>query len=278
MTASIDGGPIAGGRFRFAAAVFAAILLTAGMSAIVLVSNTSPASASTVSFSQCNGHAADPLGAAITETCSIDVVNTIDSTGNTSSVVTSRVCTLGGCTGDITSPSNVINAVHQCNFSNIEGGSTTICSVNIVNNISASAPGAPTAVTVNQCIGSGTGGGTNMTACNARSEGSPSVTQCNRSGTGGGGMMTCTASGTTSAAFPVFVDQCNDSETGGGSFVTCTTTITTNVFDTDTGTSVPVGGPPAGPPTGTDTGGGVPESPGLPGSPPFVVLPPNFTG
>ena len=81
--------------------------------------------------------------------------------------------------------------------------------------------------------------------------------------------MTCTATGTASAAFPVTVNQCNGSETGGGSFVTCTTTITTNVFDTGTALATPAG-TPGGPTTGTPT-----PTAGVPGSPPFVELPPT---
>jgi hypothetical protein len=189
---------------------------------------------------------------------------------------------LNACTGDTTSSSNVINAVHQCNGSDNVGGSTTICSVDIVNNISENAPAAATALTLNQCIGSGGGGGTNMTACIPSSQGSPTVAQCNGSGTGGGGMMTCTASGTTSASFPVSVDQCNGSENGGGSFVTCATTMTTNVLDTSIGGgSGTPGGQTPGAPTaggpGTLTGTPFGSVPTAPITPPVVVRPP-FTG
>lgn len=215
----------------------------------------------------------------MTVTCSISIVNTITPSGGTSAVVVVRSCTLNACTGDTTSTSNVINAVHQCNGSDNVGGSTTICSVNIVNNISGIAPAAATALTLNQCIGSGGGGGTNMTACIPSSQGSPTVAECNGSGTGGGGMMTCTASGTTSSAFPIAVDQCNGSENGGGSFVTCTTTMTTNVLDTSVGNgSGTSGGQAPGTPTsGTPTGTPFGSVPTAPITPPVVVRPP-FTG
>ena len=236
-----------------------AALAALGLSAALVQVTEAPASASTVSFSQCNGHAAGPLGAPLTVSCSISIVNNIDANGGGSAVVYERTCTLEGCTGDTVSSSNVINAVHQCNASDNVGGSTTVCSVDIVNNISGNAPAPATAITLDQCNGSGGGGGTNMTACLPSAQASPVVTQCNGSATGGGGFMDCDASGTTSAAFPVSVDQCNGSENGGGSTVTCTTTITTNIFDTTTGPSGPPSTPvtPGAPgsPTGTPTGG-----------------------
>ena len=202
MTGSITERPPGRRKFRIVAAVFTATLLVAGLSAAVLQAGTTPASAGTVSFSQCNNQGAGPGGAPLSVTCSISIVNTINASGGSSSVVYFRSCTLNACTGDTTSSSDVINAVHQCNGSDNVGGSTTICSVNIVNNIAVSGADPPTAATVNQCIGSGGGGGTNMTACIPSSSGGATVTQCNGSGTGGGGMMTCNAFGTVSATVP----------------------------------------------------------------------------
>jgi hypothetical protein len=210
-----------------------ALLLAIGvLASMVLVSNPKAASATTVSFSQCNNRAAGPGGAPLSVTCTVNIVNNITPFGNSSTVTFTRNCTLNPCTGDTVNSSDVVNAVHQCNGSDNVGGSTTICNVNIVNNISVIAPVAPTAITVSQCIGSGGGGGTDMTGCVPSSQGSPTVTQCNGSGDGGGGKMTCNASGTTSSAFLVTVDQCNGSERGGGSFVTCTVNITNNVTET----------------------------------------------
>ena len=206
----------------------ALILVIGVLASILFVSNPEPVSATTVSFSQCNNRAAGPGGAPLTVTCAVNIVNNITPDGNSSTVTFTRNCTLNPCTGDTVNSSDVVNAVHQCNGSNNVGGSTTICSVNITNNISVNAPVAPTAITVSQCIGSGGGGGTDMAGCIPSSQGSPTVTQCNGSGNGGGGKMTCNASGTRSSTFPVTVDQCNGSENGGGSFVTCTVTITNN--------------------------------------------------
>ncbi len=287
--------------FRLLGALFVAALVAIGLSAVAVETATTSASAATVSFSQCNGHESGPPGgAALSVTCSISVVNTIDATGGTSAVVYDRTCTLNGCTGDISSSSDVINAVHQCNDSDNAGGSATTCTVDIVNNISANAPAPASALTLNQCNGSGQGGGANVVACISSAQASPAVSQCNGSGNGGGATLVCTASGTTSASFPVTVDQCNGSENGGGSTVTCSTTITTNVVDTHTGPTIPTT-PPSDTPTtpGSETPGGTPTNGGgangsandVPGtgiptfdrfetSPPAtpVGAPPNLTG
>ncbi len=258
---------------RLLAAICAVALAVIGLAAVAVQVGTTAASASTVSFSQCNDRGAGINGAPLTVTCSVSIVNNIDANGATSSSTYLRVCTLNDCTGDTMSSTDVINAVHQCNGSDNVGGSDTVCTVDIVNNISGASPAAATAINVNQCIGSGQGGGANVQACIASSQGSPDVTQCNGSGNGGGATLVCTASGTTSDAFPVTVDQCNGSENGGGSTVTCSTTITTNIFDTTTGPS----GPPSGVPGGTPgtPGGGTPGTPtGTPGTPTGVGGPP----
>jgi hypothetical protein len=304
MTNSSDSRPAGRRRIRGLIGVLAAAaLMTVGVTAAVVQSSAEPAEAATVSFSQCNGHEAGPAGAATAVNCSVTIVNTINALGGTSAVAYVRSCALEVCTGDITSSTDVINAVHQCNASNNGGGSATTCSVDIINNISASAPAAATALTLNQCVGSGQGGGALMTGCIESTQGSPTVTQCNGSGNGGGATMVCTASGTVSAAFPISVDQCNGSENGGGSTVNCTVTITTNVIDTDVGGTpggeTPGGGTPGG---GETPGGGTPGAtpgggpgtglfdflvPGLgtPGidlteaiAPPAVVVPPLLTG
>jgi hypothetical protein len=271
MTASVQDHPRRSRAFRLLGAVCVATLAALGLTAVALETTTTSASAGTVSFSQCNGHEAGPTGAALSVTCSISIVNTIDANGATSTVVYHRTCTLDGCTGDISSSDNVINAVHQCNNSDNGGGSATTCSVDITNYISADAVAGATAIRVNQCIGSGGGGGANVVACIASSQSSPAVTQCNGSGNGGGATLVCTASGTTSATFPVSVDQCNGSENGGGSTVTCSTTIHTSVFDTLTGPSGPASG---GGITASATPTGELQSP--PVTPP-IVIPPTLT-
>jgi hypothetical protein len=285
MSTEITERPRARRKFRLLSALFAAVVFAAGLSAVVLESSSTPASAGVVSFSQCNNHDLPATtGAPLSVTCSVDIINTVNELGQTSSVAYTRVCTSDGCTGDVAT-GNAVNAIHQCNGSDNVGGSTTICTVTVTNNITLNAPVATGALTLNQCIGSGGGGGTNMTACIPSSSGGATVTQCNGSGTGGGGMMTCTASGTVSADFPVTVDQCNGSENGGGSFVTCNVTMTTNTF-----VAVPTTTPGGGTPGGGLPGGGTPETgtpgtdtpgtgiPGIPTGPPVVEVPPNYTG
>ena len=155
------------------------------------------------------------------ETCEVTIVNTVNALGQTGTTVFTRTCLNEVCTGT-TATGDAVNDVDQCNGSNNVGGSTTTCSVNIINNISIDSPQAATALTLNQCVGSGGGGGTLMTGCIESTTGGATVDQCNGSGTGGGGFMTCDASGFQSPDFPITVDQCNGTENGGGSFVTCT--------------------------------------------------------
>ena len=288
--------PRARRRLRFLGAVFAAVIFAAGLSAVALQTESTPAAAAVSSFEQCNAHGGGPAGAPLVETCEVTIVNTVNALGQTGTTVFTRTCLNEVCTGT-TATGDAVNDVDQCNGSNNVGGSTTTCSVNIINNISIDSPQAATALTLNQCVGSGGGGGTLMTGCIESTTGGATVDQCNGSGTGGGGFMTCDASGFQSPDFPITVDQCNGSENGGGSFVTCTVTMTTNIVDTSVETpptGTPGGGTPGGTPgTGTpgdtpDTGTpgtgipGTPETgtPGTPvtGTPPFVEVPPNYTG
>src|SRR5450755_20756 len=118
MTASIKNRRLQSGPGRVWVAVFVATLAALGLSAVALEADTTSASAATVSFSQCNGHESGPPGgAALSVTCSVSIVNTIDANGATSAVTDLRTCTLNGCTGDTASSADVINAVHQCNNS-----------------------------------------------------------------------------------------------------------------------------------------------------------------
>ncbi len=207
---------------------------------VVIASQPQSASATTIAFNQCNNRGAGPGGAPLTVTCNVSIINNITPSGNTSTATFSRTCTLNPCTGGSIAASDVVNAVNQCNASDNVGGSVMICHVTIVNNISADVPIPATALNVNQCIGSGGGGGANMSGCIAVAQGSPQVTQCNGSGNGGGATMICTTSGTTSNLFPVTVNQCNGSENGGGSFVTCTVSITNNITQAPTPTDTPL--------------------------------------
>jgi len=280
MKANLASGPQRGLRLRKMIAGIGILFAMGVLATTALVASPEQAAAATVSFSQCNDRNAGPGGAPLSVTCSVNIINNITPTGNTSTVTYTRTCALNPCTGNTVSSVNVVNSVNQCNGSDNVGGSTMVCQVNVTNNISVSPASAATAITVNQCVGSGSGGGTLMTGCVPSSQGSPTVTQCNGSGTGGGGAMTCNASGTRSSTFPVTVNQCNGSENGGGSFVTCTVSITNNITVAPTGTA-PSGGSsgPAPTQTTTSTGTATPSSsPGVTQTPQSGASQPPQTG
>jgi hypothetical protein len=256
-------------RPRLLAAVFAATLMGAGLSAVVLESGTTPASAAPISVDQCNGVFNTP---GLSVLCEVTVVNTLtDDPATTGSVVTTTNHT--GATTTVTS-TDIVTSITQCNTSARGGGGTLRCTINITNNISMSGASAATTASVNQCNGNQPDGlGTAPHTCSpVANTGGATIFQCNNRTGDGGGLVTeepvfsgCDASGTQSASLPVTVNQCNeDSADGGGARVSCSVTMTNNVVDTDLGTDTP---------TGTPTNGttGVPN--GTPGVPPVVAPP-----
>lgn len=143
------------------------------------------------SLSQCNG--TDNVGGQAVE-CHYTITNNLNGSAR-SSTVTLQACHGAAnapstlvCTTSTTSSADLVTVVNQCNGSGNGGGGTVTCSVDVVNNLTGTT--TPTSATVNQCNVSGTGGGTQPTvACNpfpANTSGA-TVTQCNGSGTGGGG-------------------------------------------------------------------------------------------
>jgi hypothetical protein len=147
------------------------------------------------------------------------------------------------------------------------------CNVTVTNNVPVGT--STPAVTVDQCIGSATGGGSTQACAPAGSTTNATVTQCNGSATGGGtynGETTvgCDVTGATSA-LPVTINQCNGTATGGGSAVTCMTTTMNNFISPTTTTTTPTS------PTGSTHGSGVTgltgSAPGAGGStgPPTIV-------
>jgi hypothetical protein len=157
----------------------------------------------------------------------------------------------------------LVTTVRQCNGSDNDAAHAITCDVNITNNISADTPQAQpvTAATVNQCVGSGAGGGgtINCTPFPATTAGA-TVTQCNGSANGGGATVACgvgTAS-TVSGAIPITVNQCNGTGNPAGSIVTCTTTLTTNITASSTATATPTASP-------TSTRRSTPRSTATPG-------------
>ncbi|MEO5940656.1 MAG: hypothetical protein ABIZ72_06735 [Candidatus Limnocylindrales bacterium] len=161
--------------------------------------------------------------------CQVTIVNTITKSGG-SAAVTVREC--HGAAGDPTASCKTTNSrlsrpvrvVNQCNNSTNGGGATLRCSVRVTNNFVVMNPGA-TAVTVNQCVGSGDGIANECdpfpaTTTNAK------ITQCNGSANGGTLVrLKCTASGTKSSQLGVTINQCNGSTNGGGALVICSASI-----------------------------------------------------
>jgi hypothetical protein len=164
--------------------------------------------------------------------CEVTVVNTITPTGG-SATVTVREC--HGAAGDpeaacttttdtLTAP---VTAVTQCNDATNGGGGTLRCSVDVTNNYVVDP--APTAVTVNQCVGSGDGITIGCDPFPATTTGA-TITQCNGSANGGTLVeLTCTATGTESDGLAVTINQCNDSTNGGGALVICSANIENNL-------------------------------------------------
>ena len=198
----------------------------------------SPALAADITVDQCNNVGPGPGGATTGMTCDVTVVNTISS-GTTSSTTTlTRQCSLDACpsgNGTFTSSStSLVTTVNQCNGSDNDAAHPITCRITITNNISADTPGAQpvTAATVNQCVGSGGGGGgtVNCSPFPANTT-NATVTQCNGSANGGGATVDCLvdSASTVAPAVAVRVNQCNGTGNPGGSTVTCRTTITTNV-------------------------------------------------
>ena len=196
-----------------------------------------------------------PTGAGFQVTCTITIANTVTAAGASSSTVTATACLAAagvtppsGCTTTVSPSNQLVTSVDQCNGIVVGGGSNLTCDVSVVNTIPTGA--ATSGVTVNQCIGSGTGGGTQPTLLCAPVAGTTNatVTQCNGSGNGGGAStrVQCNVTGSTTAE-PVTVNQCNGSSNGGGSTVTCATTFTNNfVAAAPTATTTTTTAPPAG--------------------------------
>ncbi|GAB2461182.1 hypothetical protein GCM10027029_24390 [Conyzicola lurida] len=268
------------------AAVFASAL------ALSPLATATPAYAA-APISQCNAN--DPVysnNASATEIeCRVSIVNTLNLDSDTElSVVTVSRC-IGApaatlCSPPVTTTSNTLTtSVTQCNGNAIAGGSTIRCNVNIQNTVvGATSSAAP--ATVNQCVGSGTGGGIGVggvaPALNCdlyQSATNATITQCNGSGNGGGGdyRVTCrVGSSTQTSVIPILVNQCNGSAYGGGDTVTCSTNLTNRLLPSQIVTPTPTPTPTVPAPTPTPTTPPVvtpPTTPGTPGTPTTPVTP-----
>jgi hypothetical protein len=172
--------------------------------------------------------------------CEVTIVNTITTAGGTSAV-TVREC-LGsagaptdgsggggfGCSTVTSVLTQPVTAVTQCNDSINGGGGTLRCSVKVTNQFVGVSPGS-TAVSVNQCVGSGASGIVGQTInCDPfpATTTSAAITQCNGSANGGTLVgLNCTATGTMAAALPVTILQCQGSANGGGALVICSANV-----------------------------------------------------
>lgn len=243
-------------------------VLTALATLLVISGVTSvPASAapSAPAAAQCDPPAF-PTGAGFGVNCTLAIDNMVSSAGVVSSTVTATACLAAagvlppfGCTTTVTSSNQLVTSANQCNDIVYGGGSNVTCSVSVVNTIPTGTVSA--GATVNQCIGSGDGGGTQPTVVCApvASTTNATVTQCNGSANGGGAStrVQCHVTG-ASTAEPVTINQCNGSSNGGGSTVTCVTTFTNNFIASATSTA----------PTSPSGTGGTTKTGGTTGSTP----------
>jgi hypothetical protein len=189
--------------------------------------------------------------------CEVTIVNSITPTGGSATIKVhechgsagaplSGVCST--TTRILTQP---VTKVYQCNGSVNGGGSTLRCSVILMNNFYGASPGS-SAVSVNECIGSGAGGiiGNGITGntihCDPiQNTTSAAITQCNGSANGLTLVhLNCTATGTMASAHRVTINQCNGSANGGGALVECSATMRSQAYN---------GTPP--PTTATTSGG-----------------------
>jgi hypothetical protein len=240
-------------------ALVGAILFGGLMSVAPLVGVQTATAA--VAYTQCSGIEDTP---GLEVRCSVTVTNHLDlGTGVASSTIVDRICTgaagttpNGACRTRSATSAQLITSVSQCDAAGNGGGGNLFCSVVVVNDVI----GAPrlVGVTVDECIGSGTGGGANPLKCSpVQSTSGATVTQCNGSVNGGGaaGRVRCTEFGATSAIL-VRVNQCNGSVNGGGSTATCSVSFTNHVTPiTHTAPSGTAPGSGSGGSTGGGTGG-----------------------
>jgi hypothetical protein len=217
-----------------------ALLLAGAFSFAIAAVSPSAAQAADLRVSLCNGHGPSANGATTGMRCTVTVVNTITKSGKTSSTTTvTRKCSLGPCAHGngtfVTHSTNLVTSIRQCNGSDNDAAHPITCIVDVTNNINAKAPGAQpvTAATVNQCVGSGKGGGgtVNCSPYPASTTGA-TVTQCNGSANGGGATVDCHVAtrSRVSPAIPIRVNQCNGTGNPGGSKVHCRTSLTTNLL------------------------------------------------
>ncbi len=204
--------------------------------------------------------------------CEVTIVNTITATGGWAKV-TVHQCqgsagapTSGSCSTTTKYTTAPVTSVTQCDGSVGGGGSTLRCSVLVTNNFYGVSPGS-SAVSVNECIGSGAGGivGNGITGntihCDPiQNTDSAAITQCNGSANGGTLVhLNCTATGTMASAGAVTINQCNGSANEGGALVECSATMTDHALPPPAPTA-----PVPAPTTTADVGSSSNSTPLLP--------------
>jgi hypothetical protein len=167
-----------------------ALLFATSLITTVFVVSSIPAFAQTA-VSQCNS--SDNVGGQAVE-CHYTITNNLNGSVTSSTVASTRChgaanapATMA-CTSSTATSTDLVTSIDQCNGSGSGGGGTVDCTVDVINNVTGAT--TATATTVNQCNTSGTGGGTApTTACDPSSSNTAgaAVTQCNGSGNGGGG-------------------------------------------------------------------------------------------
>lgn len=206
----------------FVAGLFALAFLAASP-----VANAPVAAATLAATTTCSNGVNNAGGEGLI--CEVTIQNTITAVGG-SATVTVRECHGAAgdpeatCTTQVSTLTQPVTSVDQCNGSINGGGGTLRCSVQVRNTYVAEDP-SPAGVTVNQCVGSGDGVTVGCDPFPAIATGA-TITQCNGSANGGTLVqLTCTATGTQSDAFNVSIDQCNGSGDGGGGLVICSANI-----------------------------------------------------
>jgi hypothetical protein len=215
-------------QLRLALPILFAFVLLAATSSIT----SQPATAATLAATTSCSNGVDNTGG-LGLICEVTIVNRITANGG-SARVTVREChgaagaPTAACTTTTKNLTRPVIVVTQCNGSINGGGGTLRCSVRVTNNFVGVSPGS-TAVTVNQCVGSGGGITTGCDPFPATTTGA-TITECNGSANGGTLVgLTCTATGTQSASQPLRIHQCNGSANGGGALVICSASVVNRV-------------------------------------------------
>ena len=198
--------------------------LFAGFALLASLVLTSTVSAATLAASTLCSNGVDNTGG-LGLICEVSVDNTITASGGSATVAVRECHGAAGdptaaCTTTTRTLTSPVTSVTQCNDSINGGGGTLRCSVVVRNHfVGVSAGGS--AVSINQCVGSGGGITTGCDPFPATTTGAR-ITQCNGSANGGTLVgLTCTATGRQSSTFVVTVNQCNGSANGGGALVVC---------------------------------------------------------